>query len=121
MVKKASKKLPEHAQVPIYLFKQGNNFEAQRFFGAHFETQGDTPGAVFRVWAPRAKAVSVVGDFNSWVPTATPMINLDPDGGVWEAFVPGMSVYDIYKYCITTQEDELVFKADPYALSLIHI
>ena len=59
------------ADVPVYLFKQGNNFESQRFFGAHFENVGETEGVMFRVWAPRAKAVSVVGDFNSWIPSAT--------------------------------------------------
>ena len=104
----------EHA-VPIYLFKQGTNFEAQQFFGAHFETRGDVRGVTFRVWAPRAKAVSVVGDFNSWVPGSTPMKKLDAEGGIWECWVPGMEQYDIYKYCVTTPEDELVFKADPYA------
>ena len=104
-----------NAEVPVYLFKQGKNFESQKFFGAHFETRGVQQGVVFRVWAPRAKAVSVVGDFNSWVPGAAPMENLDEDGGIWECFVPGLAVYDIYKYCVTTPDDELVFKADPYA------
>ena len=103
------------ADVPVYLFKQGNNFESQRFFGAHFENVGETEGVMFRVWAPRAKAVSVVGDFNSWIPSATPMKNIDPQGGIWERFVPGIRQFDIYKYCVTTPADELVFKADPYA------
>ena len=81
-----------NAEVPVYLFKQGKNFESQKFFGAHFETRGVQQGVVFRVWAPRAKAVSVVGDFNSWVPGAAPMENLDEDGGIWECFVPGLAV-----------------------------
>ena len=76
---------------------------------------GETEGVMFRVWAPRAKAVSVVGDFNSWIPSATPMKNIDPQGGIWERFVPGIRQFDIYKYCVTTPADELVFKADPYA------
>ena len=101
------------ADLPIYLFKQGNNFEAYRFFGAHFDCQGGEEGVVFRVWAPHAKAVSVVGDFNSWVPGAHPMAKLDE--GVWEAFIPGIREYDVYKFCLTTRQDELVFKADPYA------
>ena len=113
-VLKKNQKHPQ-AEVPVYLFKQGRNFESQKFFGAHFETRGAQHGVVFRVWAPRAKAVSVVGDFNSWVPGAAPMENLDEDGGIWECFVPGLAVYDIYKYCVTTPDDELVFKADPYA------
>ena len=111
---KKNQKHPQ-AEVPVYLFKQGRNFESQKFFGAHFETRGAQQGVVFRVWAPRAKAVSVVGDFNSWVPGAAPMENLDEAGGIWECFVPGLAVYDIYKYCVTTPDDELVFKADPYA------
>ena len=107
------KKQNNPADLPIYLFKQGNNFEAYRFFGAHFDCRGVEDGVVFRVWAPHAKAVSVVGDFNSWVPGAHPMAKLDE--GVWEAFIPGIREYDVYKFCLTTRQDELVFKADPYA------
>ncbi|WP_394962767.1 1,4-alpha-glucan branching protein GlgB [Candidatus Allofournierella excrementigallinarum] len=107
------KKQNHPADLPIYLFKQGNNFEAYRFFGAHFDCRGGDEGVVFRVWAPHAKAVSVVGDFNSWVPGSHPMARLDE--GVWEAFIPGIREYDVYKFCLTTRQDELVFKADPYA------
>ena len=107
------KKQNNPADLPIYLFKQGNNFEAYRFFGAHFDCRGGDEGVVFRVWAPHAKAVSVVGDFNSWVPGSHPMAKLDE--GVWEAFIPGIREYDVYKFCLTTQQDELLFKADPYA------
>lgn len=103
------------AEVPIYLFKQGTNFKSYQFLGAHLcEVQGKQ-GAVFRVWAPRAKAVSLVGDFNRWVPGATPLLNWQKSG-VWEAFVEGIQEYDIYKFCVTTPEDELLFKADPYAM-----
>ena len=52
------------SDLPVYLFHQGNNFEAYRYFGSHLEEQDGQPGAVFRVWAPHAKAVSVVGDFH---------------------------------------------------------
>ncbi len=108
------KKEHTHAEFPIYLFKQGNNFEAYRFFGAHFEQRGDQRGVVFRTWAPHAKAVCLVGDFNSWVPGSHPMLQVESTG-IWETFVPGIEEYDVYKYCITTQNDELLFKADPYA------
>ena len=108
------KKEHKHAELPIYLFKQGNNFEAYRFFGAHMRRQGDREGVVFRTWAPHAKAVCIVGDFNSWVPGSHPMQQLE-DTGIWEAFIPGVQEYDVYKYCITTPGDELLFKADPYA------
>ncbi|WP_418666462.1 1,4-alpha-glucan branching protein GlgB [Allofournierella sp.] len=104
----------KQAELPVYLFKQGNNFEAYRFFGAHFEEQGGERGVVFRTWAPHARAVSVVGDFNRWVPGSHPMQKLED--GVWEAFIPGIQEYDVYKYCITSAGDELLFKADPYAL-----
>ena len=56
------------SDLPIYLFKQGNNCEAYRYFGAHLETRAGESGVVFRVWAPHATAISVVGDFNSWKP-----------------------------------------------------
>ncbi|MEG2435083.1 MAG: 1,4-alpha-glucan branching protein GlgB [Ruthenibacterium sp.] len=102
------------AELPLYLFKQGTNFECQRFLGAHLLRQGERDGVLFRVWAPRAKAVSLVGDFNSWIPGATPMLN-EQESGVWQCFVEGIEEYDIYKYCVTTPADEIVFKADPYA------
>ena len=103
----------KESDLPIYLFKQGTNYEAYRYFGAHITTQGGEKGVVFRLWAPHAKAVSVVGDFNSWVPGSHPMQKVDD--GIWEAFIPGMKEYDVYKYCVTTPSDELAFKADPYA------
>ncbi|MEG0769956.1 MAG: 1,4-alpha-glucan branching protein GlgB [Ruthenibacterium sp.] len=101
--------------LPTYLFKQGTNFESYRFLGAHLACVGENDGVLFRVWAPRAAAMSVVGDFNSWVPGATPMVN-EQDSGIWECFVEGLHEYDVYKYCVTTPQEELVFKTDPYAL-----
>ncbi len=98
---------------PVYLFRQGTNYEAYRFFGAHLEHQGTDDGVVFRVWAPHARAVSVVGDFNNWVPGSHPMQRVGD--AVWELFIPGMKEYDVYKYCITTAADQIIFKSDPYA------
>ena len=102
------------SDLPIYLFKQGNNCEAYRYFGAHIETRAGESGVVFRVWAPHATAISVVGDFNSWKPGSHPMRKVDNDS-VWELFIPGMKEYDVYKYCVTTRAGDLVYKADPYA------
>ena len=102
------------SDLPIYLFKQGNNCEAYRYFGAHIETRAGESGVVFRVWAPHATAISVVGDFNSWKPGSHPMRKVDNDS-VWELFIPGMKEYDVYKYCVTTRAVDLVYKADPYA------
>ena len=89
------------SDLPIYLFKQGNNCEAYRYFGAHLDRRAGEQGVVFRVWAPHAVAVSVVGDFNSWKPGSHPMQKVDGDS-IWELFIPGVQEYDIYKYCVTT-------------------
>lgn len=102
------------SDLPIYLFKQGNNCEAYRYFGAHLDRRAGEQGVVFRVWAPHAVAVSVVGDFNSWKPGSHPMQKVDGDA-IWELFIPGVKEYDVYKYCITTRAGDLVYKADPYA------
>lgn len=110
---KQQEKVPKASDLPIYLFRQGNNMEAYRYFGAHLCEQDGQAGVVFRLWAPHAKAVSVVGDFNDWVPTANPMQKVEE--GIWELFIPGMKQYDVYKYCVTTPSDELAYKADPYA------
>ena len=108
------KQAAKEADYPVFLFKQGNNHEAYRYFGAHLCEQDGKHGVVFRVWAPHAKAVSVVGDFNSWVPSSHPMQKVD-EGGIWEIFIPGIEEYEVYKYCVTSPSDELLFKADPYA------
>ncbi|MBQ1965300.1 MAG: 1,4-alpha-glucan branching enzyme, partial [Clostridia bacterium] len=77
--------------LPIYLFRQGTNFEAYRFFGAHkAETEG-TAGYVFRVWADNAAQVSVIGSFNGWDPQANPMVCQQ---GIWECFIPNVTTYD---------------------------
>lgn len=103
------------ADTEIYSFIKGTNYECQNFLGAQLCEVGGIEGAVFRVWAPHAKAVSVVGEFNSWMPTAHPLQNQSKTG-VWQGFVPGVSTYDLYKFCITTQDDDMLYKADPYAL-----
>ena len=84
---------PKPSDLPIYLFKQGNNMEAYRYFGAHLCEQEGQAGVVFRVWAPHAQAVSVVGDFNNWTPGQNPMQKIDD--AVWEALVPGRKQYDV--------------------------
>ena len=102
------------ADLPVYLFKQGNNCEAYRFFGAHQKERAGEMGVEFRVCAPHAAAISVVGDFNSWKPGSHPMKKVDDDS-IWELFIPGIKEFDVYKYCVTTRGGDLVFKSDPYA------
>ena len=73
--------------------------------------KGDT--ALFRVWAPNAKAVSVVGDFNGWNNESNPMLALDD--GVWETKIKGLKNFDSYKYAVTRIDGSIVLKSDPYA------
>ena len=100
--------------LPCYLFHQGTNYSAFDFLGAHFAlSKENKKGVVFRVWAPNAKSVSVVGDFNNWDKTACVMNKISD--GVYEGFVENVREYDSYKYAITTSSDKIIFKADPYA------
>ena len=94
-------------------FYGGTNSEAYRYLGAHRTRRSGKDGYVFRVWAPNAAYVSVVGDFCGWNGYAHPMEkNAD---GFWECFVPSLKRYDTYKFAVTAQSGETVLKADPYA------
>ena len=99
-----------------YLFGQGTHYKIFEKLGAHPKTYKGKKGIYFAVWAPHAKAVSVVGDFNGWNPDTTPMKALE-DSGIYEAFVPDLGTGALYKFAITTKEDKIIFKADPYAFS----
>ena len=103
--------LKEEYQLPVYLFHEGKNYEAYRFFGVHKIKKGTY---AFRVWAPHAVGVAVAGDFNDWSETANPMTLIAPE--IWEAVVDGVSKYDCYKYAIQTADGRLLMKADPYAV-----
>lgn len=96
---------------PLYLFHQGTNYQAYKYFGCHRVEQSDD--WVFRVYAPHAKSVSVVGDFNGWNVSASPMKKLA--GGTWEVVISGVKLFDAYKFCITKPDGNNVLKADPYA------
>ena len=100
--------------MPLHLFHHGENFEAYRLFGAHKCVVGGKRGYVFRVWAPRAVSVSVIGAFNNWDDYANPMQRMI-DGESFELFIPGLKRYDTYKYCIKTGDGRTFYKADPYA------
>ncbi len=94
----------------MHLFNEGRNVQSYRLLGAH----SDTKGTLFRVWAPNAAAVSVVGDFNGWSGEADPMHSLG-SGGVWEARVASARPGNLYRFEITCQGGERVRKTDPYA------
>ncbi len=97
---------------PLYLFYQGKNYEAYKFFGVHSKKKGRGYTFNFKVWAPNAKSVSVVGDFNEWDRTKNPM-KLIADG-VWEADITKLKQFDAYKYSIETQNGRIILKSDPY-------
>jgi len=95
------------------LFEQGTNFMSYTYMGAHVAQRGGEDGAVFRVWAPRARSVSVVGDFCDWDRLAFPMSKIS--GGIWEAFVPGMEEFMVYKLSVEGVDGKIVLKSDPFA------
>ena len=96
-----------------YLFGQGTHYDLYNKLGAHPMTVDEEEGVYFAVWAPNAAAVSIVGDFNEWDENATPMERLEPLG-IYQIFLTGIKVGDIYKYCVTTNAGYTILKADPY-------
>ena len=94
-------------------FSKGQNVRAQEYLGSHPAVREGTAGWVFRVWAPHAKSVAVMGDFNGWNDSDHPMKLVE--NGVWEAFLPGLQQYDNYKYAVHTADGRVLAKADPYA------
>ena len=107
-------KTSDLSEFDLYLFHQGTNYHAYEMLGAHFLTQDGKDGVRFAVWAPHAKSVSVVGDFNDWDTRCHPMQRIG-DGEIWEAFIEGVKEGDIYKYAIEPQwGGPHIMKADPY-------
>mgnify|MGYP003287511443 FL=1 len=94
-------------------FYGGTDSEAYRFLGAHRAQRGGEEGYLFRLWAPNAARVSVVGDFCGWDAGAYPMAR--NEHSLWERFIPGLKQFDTYKYAVTSARGKTVLKADPYA------
>ncbi len=107
------KTVKKQDNLPLYLFHQGTNYSAYDYMGAHFIRVNGKAGVVFRVWAPNAEQVSVVGDFNGWDENKNVMQRIS-DGGVFETFIYGLKDFDCYKYAIK-HAGKTVLKADPYA------
>ena len=101
----------------LHLFGEGTHLRIYEKLGAHVVDVDGVPGIHFAVWAPAARRVSVVGDFNAWDGTRHPMRMLDTSG-VWIAFVPEIGEGELYKYEIETQQGELLQKSDPYAFRM---
>lgn len=101
----------------VELFKAGKHFRLFEKFGAHqMEVDGEQ-GTYFAVWAPSAKSVSVVGDFNYWIEGEHALHVRWDESGIWEGFIPGVKIGSNYKYKIRSNNNNIVTeKADPYAL-----
>ncbi|MCH5296073.1 MAG: 1,4-alpha-glucan branching protein GlgB [Ruminococcus sp.] len=99
---------------PLDQFLAGDSVRAYEFLGSHFVNWDNRNGVVFRVWAPNALSVSVVGDFNDWNRDAHYMYRIS-DSGVWELFIENVQEFDRYKYCVETSWQERFLKTDPYA------
>ena len=100
----------------LHLFGEGKHLRIYEKLGAHAITHQGKRGVAFAVWAPAADRVSVVGDFNGWDQNRNPMRRLGASG-VWELFVAGIKVGELYKYAIHTAGHDF-FKADPYAFMM---
>ena len=107
-------KTSELSEFDLYLFHQGTNYHAYEMLGAHFVERNGKKGVRFAVWAPHAKSISVVGDFNEWDTRVNPMTR-GRDGEIWDVFIPGVEEGAVYKYAIEPQwGGPRIMKADPY-------
>jgi len=97
-----------------YLFGQGTHYEIYDKLGAHVSCENGENGMFFAVWAPNAKSVHVVGSFNGWDETRHEMNRL-PNSGIWQIFIKGVGIGELYKYLIEAPDGEKLYKADPYA------
>ena len=104
---------PQISDMDIYLFAEGKHYEIYEKLGAHPMKLNGVEGTYFAVWAPNARRVSVVGDFNMWDGALHPM-NMMGSSGIHELFIPGVKEGAVYKFQILTRFDELIYKADPY-------
>jgi len=99
-----------------YLFGQGNHYEIYKKLGAHLTEKDGVAGTYFAVWAPRAKSVKLIGDFNNWDGKDHEMTRLEPLG-IYDIFVPGIGAGTTYKYLIDGADGNLHYKCDPYGFS----
>ena len=97
-------------ELACYYFHQGTSSKAYELLGAHYNNKETR----FCVWAPNAKGVNIIGDFNGWDLFSLPMRKITNEG-LWELTVKGVKEYDCYQYAITTYDGRLLYKADPYA------
>ena len=105
--------LPQMGEMDLYLFGMGDHHKIYEKMGAHSAVVNDIPGVYFAVWAPNARNVSIIGNFNQWHGGKHQMRVLG-GSGIWELFIPGIGVGEVYKYEIKDQNGNIYLKADPY-------
>ena len=98
-----------------YLFGMGTHYQIYKKLGAHMTERDGKEGVFFAVWAPHARQVSVVGDFNGWDVKAHVMERLEPLG-IYALFIPGVLEHSRYKYCVICNDGRMTMKADPFAI-----
>ncbi len=108
---------PTITDYDMYLFAQGTNYRIYEKLGAHEQTIDSVEGVSFAVWAPNAKSVSVIGDFNMWDPRRSQMRLLN-NSGIWEIFIPQVKAGDKYKFKIKDAKSNSVDKSDPYGVEM---
>ncbi|MSB16930.1 1,4-alpha-glucan branching protein GlgB [Finegoldia magna] len=101
-------------ETDVYLFHEGNNNNLYKFLGSHIYTDDIGTYTRFLVWAPNAKNVNLVGDFNNWNDYSLPLRKLQ-DGEIWEICIRNVKIFDSYKYRIVNQDSDVLYKADPFA------
>ncbi len=101
----------------IYLFREGTHHRLYEKFGSHNVVCNGVPGVYFAVWAPHAKEVSVIGNFNDWNGASHKLSPRWDSSGIWEGFIKGLTWGTLYKYGITSYDGSFLEKSDPYALS----
>jgi 1,4-alpha-glucan branching enzyme len=100
----------------LYLFNEGRNYRTYEKLGAHLTSQNGEAGTSFSVWAPNAKAVSLIGTFNGWDPRSHPL-RARESSGIWEGFIPGVTKGSIYKFhIVSNHHGHVVDKADPFGI-----
>ena len=108
---------PTFGELDLHLMGEGRHHRLYEKLGAHPRTITGTAGVSFAVWAPNARRVSVLGEFNRWDGRLFPMRSMGA-AGIWEIFVPGIGVKEMYKFEVKTRDGHLRIKSDPFALAM---
>ncbi|WP_416175695.1 1,4-alpha-glucan branching protein GlgB [Clostridium sp.] len=99
----------------IRLFHEGKNYYLYKFMGSHFREENRKKGVRFTVWAPKAKRIRVIGDFNNWKSQPQYELKKTAEGSIWTGFIVGINTEVLYKYEIVCSDGKIVLKSDPYA------